>query len=392
MTARADRVQRVAERYVADGAFSGVEWHVEHRGETLAAGKTGYADAAERTPIPDGAIYRIFSMTKPVVSLLALQLVERGELRLFDFVAQYDERVAAMTVLSADGALEPARRLITVEDLLTHRAGMSYEFIHGCQIAQYYRDARVNADGLCDLDVMMERVAALPLAFHPGDAWRYSVSIDVLAHVIERATGRRLDELLDEHIFAPLGMHDTAFHVPADKQGRLMSIYGRELLGTPALAAVPHVLEPIDVNEMYPLDNPATFRRGGLGLYSTTSDYLAFARMLLDGRAPSGEVVLSRKMLEMARANRLPASQVPIAIGPNVLRGYGWGLVGRVMLDRGAAMSLTSEGEFGWAGAATTFFWSDPAEALCGVFMTQYIGSTLPLADEMRTAAYQAID
>lgn len=330
-------------------------------------------------------------MTKPVVSLLATKLIEQGRLRLYDMVAQYDSRFAQMQVLGSDGSIQPANRLLTVEDLLTHRAGMTYEFIHGCHVAQYYREARINADGRATLDDMMQRLSELPLAFQPGTQLRYSVSIDVLAQIIERATGQTLDVLLHEQIFAPLGMTDTAFHVPSEKADRVMPMYGQELLGVPALTATDHELVPLDIEEMHPLCAPDTFRRGGLRLYSTLRDYLAFARMLLDGKTADRDVLVSRKMLETVRANRIPPEQLPLAIGPNVLHGYGWGLIGRVMLGPGRAMSLSGSGEYGWAGAATTYFWSDPDESMYGVIMSQYLGATLPMTDDMRNAAYQAL-
>ena len=390
---RTEQMARVAEGYVAAKKFSGIEWYVEAKGEAVNEGVVGFADVEKETPVPSGALYRIFSMTKPVVSLLALQLIEQGKLRLYDMVAQYDPRFAQMTVLTPQGAIVPAERPITVEDLLTHRAGFTYEFIHGCQIAQYYREAEINANGYATLNDMMDRLSNLPLAFHPGSAWRYSVSIDVLAHVIECATGEPIDNLLESYIFGPLGMTDTAFYVPEDKEDRLMSMYGVGLLdGVPPLQITPQELEPLDLEQVNPVRQPETFRRGGLGLYSTISDYAHFARMLLSGRTLEGEQLVSRKTLEMLRVNRIPTSQLPLSIGPNVMAGYGWGLIGRVMLDEGSANFLTSGGEFGWAGAATTYFWVDPQEDMFGLVMTQYMGATLPLAEDMRTAAYQALD
>ncbi|MFT7651542.1 MAG: CubicO group peptidase (beta-lactamase class C family) [Candidatus Azotimanducaceae bacterium] len=389
---RGEQVQSIADKYIEAELFSGIEWQVETNGQVLTAGSVGCSDHAQQTAIPDGAIYRIFSMTKPIVSMLALQLIEQGRLRLYDMLAQFDERFANMMVLTADGLIKPAERPITVEDLLTHRAGFTYEFIHGCHIGQYYREAEINADGSRTLDQMMGALAELPLAFQPGSNWRYSVSIDVLAHVIERATGESLPSLLAENIFSPLGMTDTAFFVPEDKRNRLMTMYGVGILdGSPALAPSPQTLEPLDVDAMYPVDQPDTFVRGGLGLYSTTEDYMAFARMLLTGKAPDGTVLLSRKMLSLAQTNRIPESQLPLNIGPSVFLGYGWGLLGRIMLDQGRASTLSNEGEFGWAGAATTYFWVDPGEQTVGVVMTQYLGTALPLSDDLRTAAYQML-
>lgn len=150
-------------------------------------------------------------------------------------------------------------------------------------------------------------------------------------------------------------------------------------------------LTAIDVESMYP-SSDSNFIRGGHGLFSTTSDYLKFSTMLLDGKTPDGDVLLSRTMLKMMQANRIPANQLPLKIGIGALPGYGWGLSGRVMMDTGHAMSLTNNGEFGWAGAAATYFWVDPSEAMVGVIMTQYLGSILPLSDELRTAAYQMLD
>lgn len=388
---RQDRIAQVAARYTAAGKYSGIEWLVEHRGERLAEGRAGHADAATRSEIPDGAIYRIYSMTKPVVSVLALMLMEEGKLRLFDLVSTFDPAFANMQVLLPNGQLRPAERPIMVEDLLTHRAGFTYEFITGCHIAPLYQKERISSDGLCSLETMMERLAELPLAFQPGSQFRYSVATDVLAHVIERATERPLDELLEEYLFAPLGMQDTAFHVPEAKRDRLMPMFGvTDISEFAPLHPRPQELVPADVSDMYPSDR-RDFRRGGHGLFSTLEDYARFARMLLDGKDSDGRTLLSRKMLEMMRTNRIPPHQLPLTVGMNALPGYGWGLGVRVMMDVGKAMALTGQGELGWAGAASTYFFVDPAEQLFGVFMTQYLGAVLPLNDDLRVAAYQML-
>jgi CubicO group peptidase (beta-lactamase class C family) len=389
---RQDRIAQVAARYTGGRKFSGIEWLVEQRGTVIASGRSGHADALAGTPIPEGAIYRIYSMTKPIVSVLALMLMEQGRLRLFDPVSTYNPAFANMLVLEANGSLKPAQRPILVEDLITHRAGFTYEFITGCHIAPLYQQHRISGDGLCSLDEMMERLAELPLAFQPGTRFRYSVATDVLAHVIERATERPLGELLKEQIFEPLGMHDTDFFVPDAKRSRLMPMFGvKDISEFAPLHPQPQKLTPTDVEEMYPSDQP-TFRRGGHGLFSTLTDYAQFARMLIDGRSTDGRVLLARKTVEMMRANRIPPEQLPLTIGMNALPGYGWGLGVRVMLDLGKAMALTGEGELGWAGAASTYFFVDPAEACFGVFMTQYLGATLPLSEELRVAAYQMLE
>lgn len=389
---RQDRIAQVASRYTAAKRYSGVEWMVEHRGKRLADGRVGHADPATGAAIPDGAIYRIYSMTKPVISVLALMLMEQGKLRLFDLVSTFDPAFANMQVLLPTGQFGPAQRPIMVEDLFTHRAGFTYEFITGCHIAPLYRESQVSSDGQCSLEEMMERLADLPLAFQPGTQFRYSVATDVLAHVVERAADRRLDELLDEYIFGPLGMEDTAFHVPEEKRDRLMPMFGvSDVSEFAPLHPRPQELTPAEVSDMYPCDR-SDFRRGGHGLFSTVTDYVKFARVLLTGKDPDGHTLLARKTLEMMRANRIPPEQLPLTIGMNPLPGYGWGLGVRVMTDLGRAVSLTGVGELGWAGAASTYFFVDPAEELLGVFMTQYLGATLPLNDDLRVAVYQMLE
>lgn len=389
MTGRVERIAAVAERYVNSGSFSSVEWSVDVDGHTLSTGKFGKADQETGAELQDGALYRIYSMTKPAIAFLALQLIEQGVLRFTDTVAQFDERFGRMIVLTSDGQIQPAHRHITVEDLLTHRAGFTYEFIHGCHISQYYREAKVSYND-DSLDEMMGRLATLPLGFHPGQNYGYGVSIDVLAHVMERATGRGVDALLAEYIFEPLGMQDTAYHVPKGQESRLVKMYGREGFLDPPAITVPdkQALVPVDVSPYYPVSKP-TFRRGGIGLYSTLADYRKFAIMMLDGKTPDGEVLLSRKMIEMMSANRIPDRLQPL--WPGRMEGYGWGLVGRLLTDPGKTTSLSGLGEFGWAGGASTFFWVDPKERMSGVILTQYLGSWLPLADDLRTAAYQAL-
>lgn len=390
---REQRVQDVAARYTDGGYFSNIEWQAEQRGSIISQGSAGFADATTRSPVPQGAIYRIYSMTKPIVSVVAMMLMERGTLRLFDPIATYDPAFGKLKVLHTTGQLVPLVRPITVEDLLTHRAGFTYEFIAGCHIAPMYIRHRISSDGQCSLQEMMERLVALPLANQPGVEFRYSVATDVLAWICERASGRTIDELISELVLQPLDMQDTAFHVPDAKRHRLMPMFGvsnLDQIGT-ALAAK-QGLVAVDVEAGYPSDRPGEFRRGGHGLFSTLDDYMKFARMLLVGKSGDGERLLSRKSLELMATNRLPPSQLPPTVGMRSLDGFGFGLGVRVMLDPGQSMVLISPGEFGWGGAAGTYFWVDPVEQVTCCIMTQYLGTILPLPDDMRTAINQLLD
>lgn len=386
-----DALQKIADQYVSKEKFSGIEWRVEKNQSCLFQGQAGYADFEKKTPIPENAIYRIYSMTKPIISVLALQLIEQGSFSLTDPLSDYDERFSAMTVLHANGEIEPANTLITIEHLLTHRAGFTYEFIMGCHVSPYYREAEIMGDAERDLNGMMDALCELPLAFHPGSAWRYSVSTDVLAHIIQRATGESIQVLLEKMIFKPLKMHDTKYNLAQKDLPRLMSMYGiSDLQSVPPIIPPKHILSPMEVSDKHPTVSHK-FCRGGYGLFSTMNDYAAFVRMLLNGKAPSGEVVLSPKTLELMHPNRVPQNELPLRISYWPLAGYGWNLIGRVMLDPSAAIAATNLDEFGWAGAASTFFWVDPKEQLTGVIMTQFIGSGVPLIEDLQNAVYQEL-
>ena len=387
-----DFMQQKADALTQSGVFSGIEWRVDQNAETLFTGRSGLQDVQTGSGIPDQAIYLIYSMTKPIVSVLALILIEQGVFRLNTPLSELDPRFSKMRVLGTDGHLAPADGVITMEHLLTHRAGFSYDFAVGCPAAPYYRAADIMGDGARDLSDLAGAIAEQPLVFNPGQSWLYSVSTDVLAHAIECATGKRIDDLLAEHIFEPLGIVDTTFCLNPDQQGRLMAIYGpRSMSSLPVLQKMPHDLSvQADLGASHPLFDP-NFRRGGYGLYSTVSDYMAFANMLLTGRAPNGDVILSSAMMDMARAVRVSFLHNTFRINDEPFSGYGWGLLGRVMENIGQAQYPTSHGEFGWSGAAATYFWVDPKRQVSGCVMTQYIGSEHPLGNMMHTAAMRML-
>ena len=386
-----DNVEAVAQKFITEEKYSGIEWRIESNGKSLSVGQVGYANFAKQTPIPKNALYRIYSMTKSIVSVLAMMMIERGKIRLYDPISAYDKRFKHMMVLHTNGLMEPADALITIEHLLTHRAGFSYEILLGCQIGPYYREARLFDDSERELDDLVGILADLPIAFHPGTDWRYSVATDVLAHIIEIATGERIDTLLEKHIFEPLGMTETSYCLNENQLPRLMSLYGNQILGTlPAFKRPPHALVEQDVSSTYPIQSP-NFRRGGHGLYSTVDDYSKFARMLLNGQSVHGECLLSQRTLYVMHANRLTKDHPTLRIGDILLPGYGWNLTGRVMTDVGKALMPNAvENEFGWAGAAGTFFWVDPKAEITGVIMTQFIRSNYLLAEDMWTAFYSS--
>ena len=387
-----DYLKKTADKLVSERLFAGIEWRVDQGGKNIFAGKSGVQDLATNSEIPENALYRVYSMTKPVISVLALKLIEAGYLQLTSTLAEFDNRFSSMIVLNPDGHLAPADGLITVEHLLTHRAGFSYDFNIGCAVAPYYRQAELMENGYRDLGDIISILSELPLVFNPGSHWRYSVATDVLAYLLETVTQKTITELLRNYILNPLEMTDTNFTIEPENQHRIMQVYGvRSLSELPVLKRLPHDLsKPANLGRSHPLDYPE-FRRGGYGLFSTTSDYMKFANMLRDGKTIDGQVILSAGMWDLMHKTRVSFPNNTFRINDEPFCGYGWNLIGRVMENVGEAQYTTSLGEFGWSGAAATYFWVDPVRDVTGCVMTQYIGREVPLDGMMQTAAMRML-
>ena len=387
-----DYLQKTADKLVSERLFAGVEWRVDQGGKNIFAGKSGVQDLATNSEIPENALYRIYSMTKPIISVLALKLIEDGYLQLTSNLAEFDNRFSSMIVLNPDGHLAPADGLITVEHLLTHRAGFSYDFNIGCAVAPYYRQAEIMENGYRDLGDIISILSELPLVFNPGSHWRYSVATDVLAYLLETVTQKTITELLRKYILNPLEMTDTNFTIEPENQHRIMQVYGvRSLSELPVLKRLPHDLsKPANLGRSHPLDYPE-FRRGGYGLFSTISDYMKFANMLRDGKTIDGNVILSAGMWNLMHKARVSFPNNTFRINDEPFCGYGWNLIGRVMENVGEAQYTTSLGEFGWSGAAATYFWVDPIRDVTGCLMTQYIGREVPIDGMMQTAAMRML-
>ena len=389
-----ERVRDRAQAYIDARDYSSLEWHIEQGGRTLSEGQVGLADANTGAALPRDPIYRIFSMTKPLVSAVGVMLLDEGKLRLSDPVGAYLPKFAQMQVMDADGNVSDARNAMLVEHLFTHRSGISYQWQQGNPVAALYRE-QVKFGDEHSLAEMIDSLADVPLFAEPGTRWHYSFSTDVLGHLIAVIEGKPLAKVLHERIFAPLGMVDTAFHVPQDKRERLLPVFGEAVL-TPGVAAAPRaagdgVLHYGAPYMIYPADRPG-FERGGLGLFSTLADYTKAARFLLTGTDGQGIRMISASGICALWTNRLPAEQVPISIG-NLPKyyGYGYGLGGRVMVHPNQACFYGPAGECGWEGAATTYFWLDPENDITGVVMSQYLGQKMPVCEDIRHAFYQSL-
>lgn len=372
--------------------FAGIAWSVEYKGSVLSAGEAGFSDhAMSRTLQPD-TLYRIYSMTKPLVSLLCLMLIDAGKFRLSDSASRWIPELAELQVCTREGSMEPLVRPITVADLLTHRAGFSYDFLPDCAVAKRYRASSLIENGAISLDELILAVCKEPLAMQPGERWYYSYATDVLACLLQRVSGMSIADLLAKNLFEPLEMSDTAFHVANDKRFRVSDMFGQSSLGQvtdPALTS--NQLQAMSVEHSYPLADQQ-FMRGGLGLYSSIPDYCKFIRLLFDGHTQQGKQLLSATVLDMIWSNYLEVHQIPIAIGSRSYPGYGWSLAGRIMVDESVAENQSANGEGGWSGAASTHFWADRRNQFAGIVMAQYLGSGIALGSDIQSLAYTAMN
>lgn len=391
---RLSRVSALVDRYVAEGKLAGAQVQVAHRGEVALRHTVGRADVASDRPLVVDAIYRIYSMTKPITSIALMQLYEQGRVLLEDPVSAYIPEFAEMQVFIGGTPtapkVRPAQTVMTVKDVLTHASGLTYGFFFQNNLDAMYRE-----DGLGDfqlpdytLEEGMRRLATKPLAFDPGTAWNYSMSTDVCGRLVEVISELGLDEYFAEHITGPLSMADTAFHVPADKKHRFTSNY----------ALAPHeplmIVDPFDAS---PYLSPPVFLSGGGGLVGTVDDYQRFVDMLLNGGELDGRRIIGRKTLEYMTINHLPEGKTLNELGQSlfseaVMEGMGFGLGFSTLVDPARNGAVSSGGEFAWGGAASTAFWVDPAEEITCVFMTQLMpSSSYPLRRELKATVYQAL-
>jgi CubicO group peptidase (beta-lactamase class C family) len=395
---RLERIAPAMQSFVDRGVVRGISTLVARRGQVVHRGLFGYRDAEVAAAMTDDTIFRIYSMTKPIVSTGLMLLHEEGRFLLDHPVADFLPAFATPHVMNADGSVVDATAPITVGDLLGHTSGLTYDFMVDNPAAQLYRDHRVMNDATRTLGECVDLIASLPLAFQPGERFHYSVGIDVAARLIEIIADQALGDFLAERIFGPMGMTDTAFGVPDHQLPRLAAMYGLpDLAGLNydandlAKAELAGFNERIDVSATYPTSTPDVFVRGGHGLFSTIDDYFRFAQALANGGELDGNRVVGRKTLELMHANRLPPTMLPWEIMGEPTPGYGFGLGSRVLLDVAASQNAGSVGEFGWSGAATTYYWVDPAEDLVGVFMTQYMTGPQQPDRTFRSVVYQAV-
>ncbi|HUE95131.1 MAG TPA: serine hydrolase domain-containing protein [Longimicrobiaceae bacterium] len=378
---RLERIDDFLRMIVAEGEVAGAVGLVTRSGRVVARDSAGVFGLDDRRTLRTDAIFRIASMTKPVTSVAVMMLVEEGKVSLSDPVARFIPSFREMRVAVLDPArenivrYEAARRQITIRDLLVHRAGLTYGFLDSGPVGDLYRAAGVS-DGVGTANLSLaeniERVAAQPLVHHPGSAYQYGLSTDVLGRVVEVASGMPLDAFFRTRIFEPLGLRSTGFAVPPEEHGRIAHLHGRGeddggLRQTAGWTA-------------------SSLLSGGAGLFSTADDYSRFLQMLLNGGELDGVRLLSPKTVEL-----MTVSHTTDLAGDQGGSGRGFGLGFAVIEDLGATGLYGSVGSYNWGGIWGTVFWVDPVEELIAVAMIQLSGGAGRFQTGFRAAVYQAI-
>jgi CubicO group peptidase (beta-lactamase class C family) len=385
---RLERIRPVMQGYIDRQEFAGIQTLIARKGQIAPFECVGWQEIETKRPMAEDTIFAIYSMSKAITSAAVMMLCEEGRLRLADPLSRYlpefkDARVMVPRGNAGNYDLVPARREITLHDLLTHSGGLSYGFDENSAIDALYRKTFEAIDE--EVEPVMEKrmkafaAARLPLAFHPGTAFRYSISIDILGYIVQLASGQPFEDFLQERIFAPLGMVDTAFWVPPEKISRFAATYGPAQKGG---------LEVLDAPATTRYAKPTRDPSGGGGLVSTAGDYFRFGQMMLNRGELDGARLLGRKTVEWMIQNHLPEGIHPM---DNLADGFGLG--GAVLLHPGLSHRPGSPGRFGWGGAANTEWWMDPAEELQCILMLQYFpGFTIPIVEDFAQLAYQALE
>src|SRR5471030_8344 len=372
------RLEAVTKSHIDEGLLPGAVMLVARRGKVAWVSVQGKRDGTAADPMKLDSIFRMYSMTKPMVSVALMQMVEEGKLQISDPVSKYLPEIGKMKVgtevTGADGTpvlqLSDPTRAMTVQDLLRHTAGLTYGSRGTSLINASYVDAKIG-DRSFTVEQMVSNLSNLALKFNPGDRWEYSVAVDVQGRLLEVLSGKKLHEVLAERVWQPLGMADTGFQVPADKVARAAQP-GPRLGGQP-------------MTPRFKVDDGAPYESGGGGALSTMSDYLRFTAALANGGAFQGKRIIGKQTLAFMTSDHTMNR-------PGRPAGLGFGLGFEVRQRVGDSAIEGSVGEYGWAGNAGTLFWIDPKEQLIAIYMVQVSDpDRVALRNQFRTMVQAAI-
>ncbi len=382
-----ERIAAIINQEIEAGEIAGANIMVLHKGKEIFFDCYGYADKENKFPVKRDTIFRLFSMSKPITAVATMILVERGEIDVRDAVSKYIPAFAGQKVW-CDGKEVPAERDITVWDCLNMTTGIPYpdlSFESGRQMDELFKELiarRENGEVVTTMDYV-NRIAQIPLAFQPGERWMYGLSADILGAVIEAVSGKKYSKFLQDEIFLPLGMKDTGFYVPADKEWRFAKNYDM----------VNGELVPFTrshLGEYYKQD--VAFESGGAGMVSTIEDYSHFTQMLVNGGTYNGVRILGRKTVAYMAQNHLRPEQMG-ALNWDSNLGCGYGCLMRVLINQSAAGTNGSLGEFGWDGWTGNYMTVDPSEELTILYFIQRCGAGFtPAMRKLRSVIYGSIN
>lgn len=382
-----ERIATLINQEIEAGEIAGANIMVLHKGKEIFFDCYGYADKENKIPVKRDTIFRMFSMSKPITAVATMVLVERGEIDVRDAVSKYIPAFAGQKVW-VDGSEVPAERDITIWDCLNMTTGIPYPDLScesGRRMDELFKELiarRENGEVVTTMDYV-NRIAEIPLVFQPGKRWMYGLSADILGAVIEVVSGKKYSKFLQDEIFLPLGMKDTGFYVPTDKEWRFAKNYDM----------VNGELVPFTrshLGEYYKQD--VAFESGGAGLVSTIEDYSHFTQMLVNGGTYNGVRILGRKTVAYMAQNHLRPEQME-ALNWDSNLGCGYGCLMRVLINQSAAGTNGSLGEFGWDGWTGNYMTVDPSEDLTILYFIQRCGAGFtPAMRKLRSVIYGSLE
>jgi CubicO group peptidase (beta-lactamase class C family) len=377
---RLERITSYMKKYVDDKKMLGITTLVARKGKIVHFETVGKLNLDTGAPLKKNSLFRIYSMTKPIVTVAAMMLHEEGKFQLNEPIAKYLPAFKNTKVLINGKEVEQDHPF-TIRELMSHTAGFTYGIFGKTSVDKAYNDAGILQSR--NLEEMVKKLAKIPLLHQPGTKWEYSVSVDVLARFVEVISGMSIDKFLEQRMFKPLGMEDTFFQVPESKSARF---------GTNNIRDKEGKLSVFDRPESGKYTKDVTFFSGGGGLVSTPMDYMKFSQMMLNGGELNGVRLLSPKTIELMSTNHLPDGVNEAGLGerPGDAGILGFGLGFGVLMDQ-PLTTLGSKGTYSWGGAATTIFWIDPEEELVGILMAQMMNNPYQLRLQIKNLVYQAV-
>jgi len=380
-----ERLQKINEFVASNietGKHAGIVTMVARHGKIVHFEAAGQLGIDNGRPMEKDTLFRLFSMTKPITSVAVMMLYEQGLFQMNEPVSKYLPELGALPVMR-DGVIADVGAEMTIEQLFTHTAGLSYGFMAEDPVDRLYRQAELWSSR--NLDEFVARLGTLPLRYDPGSRYYYSVAVDVLGAIVERLSGQSLDDYFRQRIFEPLGMVDTFFSVPEGKRHRFAdnNIWNAEA----------HRIDPLPDPDDRRAYRDTTLFSGGGGLVSTAMDYMIFCEMLRRGGTFNGTRLLSPKTVEYMTIDHLPPGITHDGDGPDTLLypGQSFGLGFAIIENPGRSQVVSSKGAYSWGGAADTKFWIDPGEDLVAILMTQLMRSPHETRYQMKVATYQAL-